>query len=88
MAASLIVSVSGIREETREHAMSFAEELDTIGVRLSLMVAPRLKDKYRLTKDAETQDWLRVRRSAGDAIVLHGYDQAATKRRRAHRDPR
>jgi len=52
-------------------------------VPLSLLVAPRLKDKYRLVNDPATQDWLRLRRSRGDAVVLHGYDQAATKRRRA-----
>ncbi|QNG17562.1 DUF2334 domain-containing protein [Rhodococcus triatomae] len=83
MTAQLIVSVSGIRDETREHAEAFAEQMDARGVRLSLLVAPRLKDKYRLVRDERTQDWLRRRKSAGDAIVLHGYDQAATKRRRA-----
>ncbi len=57
--------------------------MDERGVRLSLLVAPRLKDKYRLVDDAPTQVWLRGRRDAGDAIVLHGYDQAANKRRRA-----
>lgn len=83
MTGQLIVSVSGIRDETREHAASFAEEMDKRGVSLSLLVAPRLKDKYRLVNDAQTQAWLREQRSRGAAIVLHGYDQAATKRRRA-----
>lgn len=81
--AQLIVSVSGIRDETREHAAAFAADMDERGVRVSLLVAPRLKDKYRLTRDDETQEWLRERRRHGDSIVLHGYDQAATKRRRA-----
>lgn len=83
MAATLIVSVSGIRDETRELAARFADEMDARGVPLSLLVAPRLKDSYRLVRDAPTQDWLRDRRDRGDAIVLHGYDQAATKKRRA-----
>lgn len=83
MTGQLIVSVSGIRDETREHAASFADEMDKRGVSLSLLVAPRLKDKYRLVNDAQTQSWLRDRRAGGAAIVLHGYDQAATKRRRA-----
>ncbi|MFZ2173520.1 MAG: DUF2334 domain-containing protein [Rhodococcus sp. (in: high G+C Gram-positive bacteria)] len=83
MTGQLIVSVSAIRDETLEHAAAFAEEMDARGVPLSLLVAPRLKDKYRLVKDAPTQEWLRTRRARGDAIVLHGYDQAATKRRRA-----
>ncbi|KAA0021892.1 DUF2334 domain-containing protein [Antrihabitans cavernicola] len=83
MSGELIVSISGIRSETRKHAVDFAEQMDARGVRLSLLVAPRLKDKYKLVRDDETQDWLRSRRDGGDAIVLHGYDQAATGRRRA-----
>lgn len=83
MIGQLIVSVSGLRDETYEFAAAFAEEMDGRGVPLSLLVAPRLKDKYRLVNDVPTQDWLRGRRAHGDSIVLHGYDQAATKRRRA-----
>ncbi|MBY6412762.1 DUF2334 domain-containing protein [Rhodococcus sp. BP-252] len=83
MSGRLIVSVSGIRDDTCENVVEFAQELDKRGVAMSLLVAPRLKDKYRLTQDELTQDWLRSRRDRGDAIVLHGYDQAATKRRRA-----
>ncbi|MBB5913190.1 hypothetical protein BJY24_002057 [Nocardia transvalensis] len=83
MRAQLMVSVSGIRDTTRETAMAFAEEMDRRDVRLSLLVAPRLKGKYRLADDPATQEWLRSRRESGDAIVLHGYDQAATKSRRA-----
>ncbi|MBH0780637.1 DUF2334 domain-containing protein [Nocardia bovistercoris] len=83
MNAELIVSVSGIRDTTRAAAIEFAAEMDRRDVRLSLLVAPRLKGKYRLLEDTATQSWLRERRAEGDAIVLHGYDQAATKRRRA-----
>ncbi|MGV9680473.1 DUF2334 domain-containing protein [Nocardia sp. NPDC003482] len=83
MRAQLIVSVSGIRDTTREAAMSFAAEMDRREVPLSLLVAPRLKGKYRLTEDPATRDWLRQRRAGGDSIVLHGYDQAATKTRRS-----
>ncbi|MGN2641866.1 DUF2334 domain-containing protein [Nocardia takedensis] len=83
MNAELIVSVSGIRDTTRDAAIDFAAEMDRRDVRLSLLVAPRLKGKYRLVDDPATQAWLRGRRADGDAIVLHGYDQAATKRRRA-----
>ncbi|MBY4229793.1 DUF2334 domain-containing protein [Rhodococcus fascians] len=83
MSGRLIVSVSGIKNDTYEHAAEFARELDGRGVPLSLLVAPRLKDKYRLAADVPTQEWLRTRRDSGDAIVLHGYDQAATKRRRS-----
>ncbi|NUS43048.1 MAG: DUF2334 domain-containing protein [Mycobacteriaceae bacterium] len=83
MSGSLIVSVSGINANTRPHAQAFAERMDERGVPLSLLVAPRQQDKYRLSRDADTVDWLRGRRVGGDAIVLHGYDQAATSRRRA-----
>ncbi|WP_225727756.1 MULTISPECIES: DUF2334 domain-containing protein [unclassified Nocardia] len=83
MNAELIVSVSGIRDATRDAAIEFAAEMDRRDVRLSLLVAPRLKGRYRLVDDPATQAWLRGRRARGDAIVLHGYDQAATKRRRA-----
>ncbi|MFD4180910.1 DUF2334 domain-containing protein [Rhodococcus sp. NPDC058514] len=83
MAGQLIVSLSGIRAETRDLAADLARELDGRGVPLSLLVAPRLKDKYRLVRDEGTQEWLRERQAGGDAVVLHGYDQAATKKRRA-----
>lgn len=83
MNAELLVSVSGVRDVTRDAAIGFAAEMDQRGVRLSLLVAPRLKGKYRLADDPTTQIWLRSRRGRGDAIVLHGYDQAATERRRA-----
>ncbi|MET3641391.1 putative deacetylase [Prescottella equi] len=83
MTGQVIVSVSGIRDETVQVVADFAAETDRRSVPLSLLVAPRLKDKYRLVSDRVTQDWLRTRREQGDAIVLHGYDQAATKRRRA-----
>lgn len=47
-----------------------------------MLVAPRLKGGYRLDRDAGTVEWLTRRRSGGDAVVLHGYDEAATKKRR------
>jgi predicted deacetylase len=83
MGARLIVSVSGIRDTTRRTAIAFAAEMDRREVPLSLLVSPRLTGHYRLTHDPATQEWLRERRDHGDAIVLHGYDQAPTKRRRA-----
>ncbi len=79
----MIVSVSGIRDATRDAVEDFAREMDVRGVPLSLFVAPRAKDGYRLVQDPAIQEWLLERREGGDAIVLHGYDRAATKRRRA-----
>lgn len=82
MAGELIVSISGIRDRTLADAAAFREQLHRRDVPASLLVAPRRKHGYRLEDDAETVAWLALRRSAGDAIVLHGYDEAATKKRR------
>jgi predicted deacetylase len=41
-----------------------------------------LKGGYRLDQDPVTVEWLAGRRAAGDAILLNGYDDAATKKRR------
>jgi uncharacterized protein len=60
----------------------FCERMDARAVPVSLLVAPRLKDGYRLDRDPATVEWLTGRRSAGDAILLNGYDDAATKKRR------
>ncbi|GAA1457372.1 DUF2334 domain-containing protein [Williamsia maris] len=83
MAGQLYVSISGIRTETAVAVRDFTETLAERQVPVSLLVAPRLKHGYRLLDDTDTVGWLRDRRSGDDAIVLHGYDQAATKRRRA-----
>ena len=56
--------------------------LDARDVPASLLVAPRIKGGYRLDSDAPTVEWLADRRERGDAIVLHGFDEAATKKRR------
>jgi predicted deacetylase len=78
----LIVSVSGISDRTLADVADFCGRLDERSVPVSLLTAPRLKGGYRLDRDAPTVDWLTARRTRGDAIVLHGYDEAATKRRR------
>jgi predicted deacetylase len=82
VAGQLIVSVSGICDRTLSDVDEFCRVLDSRGVPVSLLVAPRLKNGYRLENDRDTVDWLTDRRSGGDALVLHGYDEAATKRRR------
>jgi uncharacterized protein len=82
VAGQLIVSVSGISDRTLADVDEFCRALETRAVPLSLLVAPRLKDGYRLESDTRTVDWLRDRRSGGDSVVLHGFDAAATKKRR------
>jgi len=80
---SVMVSLSGICAETLDAAVALAAQCDRRGVPLSLLVAPRLKHGYRLSEDPMTLRWLHARKAGGDVIVLHGYDQAASKRRRA-----
>jgi len=83
MAGQLIVSVSGIDHRTLDDVVALREDLAVRSVPMSLFVAPRLKGDYRLDADAPTVAWLTERRAGGDAIVLHGYDEAATKLRRS-----
>lgn len=82
MTGQLIVSVSGISERTLADVDAFCEQLDGRGVPVSLLAAPRLRGGYRLDEDIRTVEWLAGRRAGGDAVVLHGYDEAATKKRR------
>jgi predicted deacetylase len=82
VAGELIVSISGIKDRTIDDVAAFRAELEARRVPVSLLVAPRLKGGYRLDEDPATVEWLRTRRTAGDAVVLHGYDEAATKKLR------
>jgi len=82
VAGQLIVSISGVSDRTLADVAAFRAQLDERGVPASFLVAPRLKGGYRLDRDATTVDWLVERRVHGDAIVLHGFDEAATKQRR------
>lgn len=61
---------------------AFCGQLDSREVPVSFLVAPRIKGGYRLDEDAPTVEWLSDRRDAGDAVVLHGFDEASTKKRR------
>lgn len=76
------MSVSGIGERTLADVDAFCAQLDARSVPASFLVAPRLKGGYRLDRDPKTVEWLQTRREGGDAIVLHGYDDAATRKRR------
>ena len=76
MAGQLIVSISGINDRTLDDVTEFRNLLADRGVPASLLVAPRLKNGYRLDSDSRTVEWLTNRRSHGDAIVLHGFDDA------------
>ena len=82
MPGKLIVSVSGISERTVADVDSFCAHMDARGVPVSLLVAPRLKGGYRLDRDPGTVEWLVARRARGAALMLHGYDEVASKKRR------
>jgi predicted deacetylase len=82
VAGQLIVSISGISDRTLPEVENFCAQLDARKVPVSFLVAPRIKGGYRLDDDAPTVQWLAARRERGDAIVLHGFDEAATKKRR------
>jgi uncharacterized protein len=82
VAGELIVSISGIKDRTIDEVDALRAELATRRVPVSLFVAPRLKGGYRLDADPVTVEWLQQARNTGDAIVLHGYDEAATKKLR------
>ncbi len=76
------MSISGVSDRTLVDVAECQSCLDKRGVPASFLVAPRLKGGYRLDRDVTTVDWLTERRSGGDAVVLHGFDEAATKARR------
>lgn len=82
MSGKLIVSVSGIGERTRDDVEAFCALMDARGIPVSLLVAPVLMGDHRLDRDPHTVEWLAARRAGGDAIVLHGYDDPAGKKRR------
>lgn len=83
MTGRLIVSISGIEERALVDVEPFCAQLDAFRVPVSLLVAPRLGGGYRLDRDPHTVYWLAARRAGGDALVLHGYDDAATRKRRS-----
>ena len=71
MSSRLVVSLSGINARTLAQATTMAAELDSRGVPLSLLVAPRVG---RHSADSPALRWVRSRAAGGDAVVLHGLD--------------
>lgn len=71
MSSRLVVSLSGINARTLAQATGVAAELDSRGVPLSLLVAPRVD---RQSADSPALRWVRGRAAGGDAVVLHGLD--------------
>ncbi|MFB9906862.1 DUF2334 domain-containing protein [Allokutzneria oryzae] len=67
MPTRLVVSLSGIDRRSLEHCVSLAAELDLRRVPLSLLTTPLP------AAEQSTVDWIRFRRSSGDAVVLNGF---------------
>ena len=83
MAGQLIVSVSGISDRTLADVDAFCAQLDERAACLRrFWWRPGSRAATGSTRDAPTVEWLADRRERGDAIVLHGFDEAATKKRR------
>jgi predicted deacetylase len=76
VAARLIVSLSGLRDDEADDALSsgaaFTDLLAARRVPVSQLLRPA-----GLTPESPLVGWLRQRRAAGDALVLHGYDHGA-----------
>jgi uncharacterized protein len=76
VAARLIVSLSGLSDDSPEslrRAAAFTAALDARGVRLAQLFRPR-GSGGPVAAGSPLARWLHERRSAGDAVVLHGYD--------------
>lgn len=82
MSSSLFVSLSGVQDRYAEDAERFTSVTARCGVPVSLLVSPRRGSNYRLSEDLSTQEWFSTQAAQGNRIVLGGYDQAATKKRR------
>ncbi|GEL18229.1 DUF2334 domain-containing protein [Pseudonocardia asaccharolytica] len=80
MTARLVVSLSGLSADTAAdrdtalaRAIELAAALDARRVPLSQLFRPRVRSGP-IDSRSELAGWLRERRAAGDAILLHGYD--------------
>lgn len=72
--ARLIVSLSGLTDDSLPRGAQFAAALDARGVTLSQLHRP---GAYAGPAASPLLDWLRGRRDSGDAIVLHGFDHSS-----------
>jgi uncharacterized protein len=75
--AQLIVSLSGLNRWTLDSGADLSAELAARGVPLTVLFAPRVGGT---DQPGAVVSWARDRRDAGDALLLHGIDQATTTR--------
>nr|WP_026162353.1 DUF2334 domain-containing protein [Corynebacterium ulceribovis] len=81
MTGSLLVSISGIRDNTLGSVKSLVSHLDSIDVPVSLLVAPHIGESWHLAKDKKTLKWVQKQVDAGTPIILNGFDQTVSGRR-------
>jgi len=74
--ATLIVSLSGLGPSSLAEYTTFSAELAARQVPASWLFPPRPRNS-RHHQDAAAIRWLRERISAGDALVMHGFDHTA-----------
>jgi hypothetical protein len=82
--ARLIVSLSGLSDDSLPRAAAFVAALDERAVGVSLLYRPGAWTGPDVLA-SPLVGWLRGRRERGDAVVLHGYDHSAPVPRRARR---
>ncbi len=75
MAARLIVSLSGLTDESLPRGVAFTAALDDRGVAVSQLYRPGPFTGPEVL-DSPLVEWVRSRRRRGDAIVLHGFDHS------------
>lgn len=68
----LVVSLHDVTPARFEACRLCTDMLDRLGIRSSLLVVPNYHD-VRMDSDPAFIEWLRVRESLGDELVLHGY---------------
>ena len=77
----LIVSIHDVTPVHRRRVERMLQVLDAAGVRQrSLLVSPNYHGEGEIDRRADFCAWLRERQSAGDEIVLHGYEHQDVRR--------
>jgi uncharacterized protein len=83
----LVVSIHDVAPPFFKQAKQILAQLRSAGVdKVSLLVIPHYRGRWRLDEHADFAAWLREREGGGDEIVLHGYEHVEVKPPRGLRD--
>lgn len=77
----LYVSLSSIRDTTFVDARMVLADLDYLGVRTALLVAPHVDEQWHLAKDPVVGEWLAAQGEQGRTLVANGFDTSPKGRR-------